>query len=234
MASDHGDINWASMLRADFTRKIESLQQYAYAARARGNVSLQRQYLYQVAQLEALPKPWEGGARLTEDEYCAAVRVRAWVLHEQQIADDRRWARQQRMSAHDWQLREAEIRATTRYHRSPDGQMLCAALRDDGRIALNSEILNPEVADRLRRQLPRFAHLITFYLDNQEAGRGLQGAPVDRTPLPGPLSPFVEPPSLRGVPDGTPQRPAAPAAPAAPAKRRPWWRRRGASGPSPR
>ncbi|MFF6981431.1 hypothetical protein ACFZAV_27910 [Streptomyces sp. NPDC008343] len=227
MVSDHGNIDWASMLRADFTLKVDSLQQYAYAAGARGDVSLQRHYLHQVAQLEALPQPWEGGARLTEEEYCAAVRVRAWVLHEQQIADDRRWATKRGMSAQDWALREAEARAKWRYHRTPDGQMLCAALRDDGRIALNSEILEPEVAGRLRQQMPQFAHLITFYLDNQEAGRGLQGAPVDRTPLPGPSGPPPEPPvpggvltAQSGVRDGTPQRPAAPA------KRRPWWRRR--------
>ncbi|MFJ8077618.1 hypothetical protein ACIQ7Q_27745 [Streptomyces sp. NPDC096176] len=132
------------------------------------------------------------------------------------------------MSAQDWALREAKFRAKKRYHRTPDGQMLCAALRDDGRIALNSEILEPEVAGRLRQQMPQFAHLITFYLDNQEAGRGLQGAPIDRTPLPGPASPSPEPPmpdgalvtAQPGVRDGTPRRPAAPA------KRWPLWRRR--------
>ncbi|WP_330290432.1 hypothetical protein [Streptomyces sp. NBC_00576] len=228
MVSDGRDINWASVLRADFTMKVESLQQYAYAAGARRDVSLQRQYLHRVAQLEALPKPWEGGARLTEEEYAAAVRVRAWVLHEQEIADDLLWAKNRRMSAQQLALREAKFRAKKRYHRTSDGQMLCAALRDDGRIALNSEILGPEVADRLRQQMPQLAHLITFYLDNQEAGRGLQGAPIDRTPLPGPASPSPEPPVADGAlataqsggRDGTPQRPAAPA------KRWRWWRRR--------
>ncbi|MFG2768114.1 hypothetical protein [Streptomyces rubiginosohelvolus] len=229
MVSDQRDdnIDWASVLRADFTREVEGLQQYAYAAGARRDLVLQREYLHQVAQLEALPKPWEGDARLTVEEYAAAVRLRAWVLHEQEIAADRQWARKRGMSERECERREAEFRAKKRHHPTPNGQMLCAVLRDDGRIALNSEILAPEVADRLRQQMPQFADLITFYFDNQEAGRGLQGAPIDRTPLPGPSSPSLKPP----VPDGTPvtappgARDGMPPRPAAPAKRRPWWRR---------
>ncbi|PVC80751.1 hypothetical protein DBP19_35190 [Streptomyces sp. CS090A] len=230
MVSDQRDdnIDWASVLRADFTREVEGLQQYAYAADARRDVVLQRDYLHQISQLEALPKPWEGDARLTVDEYAAAVRLRAWVLHEQEIAADRQWARKRGMSERECERREADFRARKRYHCTPNGQMLCAVLRDDGRIALNSEILAPEVADRLRQQMPQFADLITFYFDNQEAGRGLQGAPIDRTPLPGPSSSSLEPPMPDGTPvtappgarDGMPQRTTAPAK-----RRRPRWRR---------
>ncbi|MFJ2745676.1 hypothetical protein ACIO3O_39145 [Streptomyces sp. NPDC087440] len=62
---------------------------------------------YVVDLTEALPKPWEGGVRLTEEEYSAAVRMRAWVLHEQEIDDDLRWATQQRMTVREREQREA-------------------------------------------------------------------------------------------------------------------------------
>ncbi|GAA3486874.1 hypothetical protein [Streptomyces cremeus] len=235
VAGDGGSTNWAGMLRADFVMTIEGLRQYAYAAGARRDVSLQRHYLHQVAQLEALPKPWEGGRRLTEEEYSAAVRVRAWVLHEQRIEDDLRWAKQRRTTAQELELREARLRARTRYHHAPRGQVLCAALRDDGRIALNSEILTTDAADRLRRRMPQFADLITYYQDNQAAGNGLQGAPVDRTPLPGPARSSPEPTGPAG-PDATPgtARPGRPEGalrrPASRHTRWMFWRRRRHSG----
>ncbi|WP_329142623.1 hypothetical protein OIU91_03315 [Streptomyces sp. NBC_01456] len=65
----------------------------------------------------------------------------------------------------------------TKYHFAPDGRVLSAAVGKSGRILLNGERLTPLVAERLRREMPFLAQMVTFYENNQAVGRGLGGGP---------------------------------------------------------
>ncbi|MFG3590726.1 hypothetical protein [Streptomyces sp. NPDC047990] len=67
----------------------------------------------------------------------------------------------------------------TKYHLGPDGTVLSVALGRNGQILANGERLTPSAAERLRTQMPLLAGMITFYENNQLAGRGLDGAPED-------------------------------------------------------
>lgn len=67
----------------------------------------------------------------------------------------------------------------TKYHLGPDGTVLSVALGKNGQILSNGERLSPSAAERLRNQLPLLAGVVTFYENNQLAGRGLDGAPED-------------------------------------------------------
>ncbi|MFI9275972.1 hypothetical protein ACIGXM_35565 [Kitasatospora sp. NPDC052896] len=69
--------------------------------------------------------------------------------------------------------------AETKYHFAPDGEVLSVAVGKSGQVLGNGERLTPSVAERLRRELPLLAHMVTFYERNQTDGRGLDGAPED-------------------------------------------------------
>ncbi|MEU2856676.1 hypothetical protein [Streptomyces syringium] len=76
--------------------------------------------------------------------------------------------------------------AETKYHFTPDGKVLSVAVGRSGQVLANGERLTPSVAERLRREMPFLAPMVTFYENNQAAGRGLEGAPGDGVfPLPG-------------------------------------------------
>jgi hypothetical protein len=66
-----------------------------------------------------------------------------------------------------------------KYHFTPDGKVLSVAVGRSGQVLANGERLTPSVAERLREQMPLLAGMITFYENNQLAGRGLDGAPED-------------------------------------------------------
>ncbi|WP_338675978.1 hypothetical protein V1460_25640 [Streptomyces sp. SCSIO 30461] len=69
--------------------------------------------------------------------------------------------------------------AETKYHFTPDGGVLSVAEGRSGQVLVNGERLTPSVAERLREQMPLLAPMVTFYENNQLAGRGLAGAPED-------------------------------------------------------
>lgn len=88
--------------------------------------------------------------------------------------------------------------AETKYHFTPDGEVLSVAVGKNGQVLANGERLTPSVAERLRRELPLLAHMVTFYERNQIDGRGLDGAPEDGLTLlepdrgPDPMPPLDE------------------------------------------
>ncbi|MFH8477089.1 hypothetical protein [Streptomyces sp. NPDC018000] len=85
--------------------------------------------------------------------------------------------------------------AETKYHFTPDGKVLSVAVGKSGQVLANGERLTPSVAERLRTQMPLLAGMVTFYENNQLAGRGLDGAPEDSViPLPPPAAPDPMPP----------------------------------------
>jgi hypothetical protein len=85
--------------------------------------------------------------------------------------------------------------AETKYHFTPDGAVLSAAVGKSGQILLNGERLTPSVAERLRREMPLLAGMVTFYESNQAADRGLEGGPEDGVmPLAPPRPPDPLPP----------------------------------------
>ncbi|MEE1782703.1 hypothetical protein PUR71_07170 [Streptomyces sp. SP17BM10] len=73
--------------------------------------------------------------------------------------------------------------AETKYHVAPDGQVLSVAVGTSGQLLANGEPLTPSVADRLRLEMPWLAGIVTFYENNQAAGRGLEGSPEDGVSL---------------------------------------------------
>ncbi|MER7761857.1 hypothetical protein [Streptomyces sp. NPDC097619] len=170
-------LDWAALLRFDQERGLEGRRHDAEAARLRGDQRVRAVCLREVAQLEMLPRLWEFGVPLTEEEYQEAGRVRSWMTHEQATA---RHEALSRYPSPGWSP-DPHIR----YFWSPDGHLLyVTTARDDGRFVVNHGFLTPEWADRLRRELPRLADLVTLYERNQEAGRGHEGAPAG-TPLVG-------------------------------------------------
>ncbi|WP_416957972.1 hypothetical protein [Streptomyces sp. Agncl-13] len=166
------ELNWASILRFDQERGLASHRHDAEAAGRRGAASERTRYLKEAAQLEMLPRLWEFGVRLTVEEYQEAVRVRSWITHEQTIARHEEMARSRPSSAHWDREQIRELRSGTRHFWSPDGHLLYVAVRDDGRFVANHGFLTPEWAERLRRDMPRHAKLVTLYERNQAAGRG--------------------------------------------------------------
>jgi hypothetical protein len=72
-----------------------------------------------------------------------------------------------------------ESGAETKYHFTPDGKVLSTAVGRSGQILVNGERLTPSVAERLRGEMPFLARMVTFYENNQAAGRGLEGGPED-------------------------------------------------------
>lgn len=54
--------------------------------------------------------------------------------------------------------------------------MLSVALGRSGQVLANGERLTPSVVERLCKQMPLLAGMVTFYGNNQLAGRGLDGA----------------------------------------------------------
>ncbi|MFD3722739.1 hypothetical protein [Streptomyces sp. NPDC058674] len=171
-------LNWAALLRFDQERGLEGRRHDAEAAGRRGDARARAQYLQEVAQLDMLPKLWELGVPLTEEEYQDAGRVRSWMTHEQ--ASARHEALSRYPSPPGWS-RDPHIR----YFWSPDGHLMyVTTARDDGRFVVNHGFLTPGRADRLRRDMPQLAHLVTLYERNQKAGRRHEGAPPG-TPLVG-------------------------------------------------
>ncbi|MFD8887542.1 hypothetical protein ACFV0H_34400 [Streptomyces erythrochromogenes] len=69
--------------------------------------------------------------------------------------------------------------AETKYHFTPDGKVLSVAVGRSGQLLANGERLTPSFAERLRGQMPFLAQMVTFYENNQAAGRGLDGGPED-------------------------------------------------------
>ncbi|MFF0000849.1 hypothetical protein [Streptomyces avermitilis] len=172
--------DWAGILRFDQERGLEGCRHDAGAAGRRGDARVQAQYLQEAAQLEMLPRLWEFGVQLTEDEYKDAVRVRSWMTHEQAIARHRALCRYP--SPANW-----SPKPDIRYFWSQDGHLMYVSTgRDDGRFVANHGILTPEWAERLRRDIPQLAHLVTLYEKNQKAGRRHEGVwPPFGTPLVG-------------------------------------------------
>lgn len=85
--------------------------------------------------------------------------------------------------------------AETKYHFTPDGKVLSVAVGKSGQLLANGERLTPSVADRLRVEMPFLAQMVTFYENNQAAGRGLEGGPGDGvTMLEPPRGPDPMPP----------------------------------------
>lgn len=178
------DLDWAGILRFDQERRIANLRHDADAAGLRGDEWERARYLKEAAQLEMLPRLWEFGVQLTEEEYRAAGQVRSWIIHEQTIADLEETARRKPSLAR-WNLQEVlRLRCRIRYFWSSDGHLLYVSIRDDGRFVVNHGFLTPEWAQRLRRDMPQHAQLVTLYQKNQAAGRGHAGAPYG-TPLTG-------------------------------------------------
>ncbi|MFD8789757.1 hypothetical protein [Streptomyces vinaceus] len=171
-------LNWAGLLQYDQEQGLEHRRHDAAAAGRRGDTRARAQYLQEVAQWEMLPRLWEFGVQLTEDEYQEAGRVRSWMAHEQAADRDRGLSRHPLPPG--WSP-DPHIR----YFWSQDGYLMyVTTARDDGRFVVNHDFLTPEWADRLRRDLPRLADLVTLYEKNQEEGRGHEGAPAG-TPLVG-------------------------------------------------
>ncbi|UKZ02701.1 hypothetical protein BOQ63_000780 (plasmid) [Streptomyces viridifaciens] len=52
--------------------------------------------------------------------------------------------------------------AETKYHFAPDGEVLSVAVGKSAQVLANGERLTPSVAERLRRELPLLAHMVTF------------------------------------------------------------------------
>lgn len=69
--------------------------------------------------------------------------------------------------------------AETKYHSTPDGKVLSVAVGKSSQILANGERLTPSFAEQLRREMPFLAPMVTFYENNQAAGRGLEGGPED-------------------------------------------------------
>ncbi|MDJ0383742.1 hypothetical protein [Streptomyces sp. G-G2] len=85
--------------------------------------------------------------------------------------------------------------AETKYHFTPDGKVLSVAVGKSGQLLANGERLTPSAADRLRVEMPFLAQMVTFYENNQAAGRGLEGGPEDGvTMLEPPRGPDPMPP----------------------------------------
>lgn len=88
--------------------------------------------------------------------------------------------------------------AETKYHFGPDGKVLSVAVGRSGQVLANGMRLTPSVAERLRTEMPLLAQMVTFYENNQLAGRGLDGAPEDGVmplrgaPAPQPMLPVDE------------------------------------------
>ncbi|MFD5891011.1 hypothetical protein ACFWHQ_34315 [Streptomyces sp. NPDC060334] len=165
-------LNWAALLRFDQERGLEGCRHDAEAAGHRGDGRARARYLQEVAQLDMLPRLWEFGVPLTEEEYQDAGRVRSWMTHEQAAA---RHEALSRYPSPPGRSRDPHIR----YFWSPDGHLMyVTTARDDGRFVVNHVFLTPEWADRLRRDMPRLAHLVTLYERNQKAGRGHEEAPA--------------------------------------------------------
>ncbi|MFJ9597983.1 hypothetical protein ACIRS3_35210 [Streptomyces virginiae] len=62
------------------------------------------------------------------------------------------------------------------------------AVGRSGQLLANGERLTPSFAERLRVEMPFLAQRVTFYENNQAAGRGLDGGPEDEVAiLPPPL-----------------------------------------------
>ncbi|MFF3787239.1 hypothetical protein [Streptomyces sp. NPDC001933] len=61
----------------------------------------------------------------------------------------------------------------TKYHFTPDGEVLSVAVGRSGQVLANGERLTPSVAERLRMEMPLLTGMVTFYENNQLAGRGL-------------------------------------------------------------
>ncbi|MET7715485.1 hypothetical protein [Streptomyces sp. NPDC005407] len=169
-------LNLVGILKFDQEMILEGRRHDAVAAGLRGDARNQAQYLQEVTQLEMLPRLWEFGVQLTEDEYKDAVRVRSWMTHEQAIARHRALCRY-----------PAPPNPEITYFWSQDGHLLSvSATRDDGQFVANHGLLTPEWAEQLRRDMPQHAHLVTFYENNQAAGRGHKGVwPPCGTPLVG-------------------------------------------------
>ncbi|MGI5451190.1 hypothetical protein ACQEVM_36555 [Streptomyces sp. CA-243310] len=171
-------LNWAGILQYDQEQGLVSRRLDADAAGRRGDARTRAQYLHEAAQWEMLPRLWEFGVQITEDEYQDAGRVRSWMAHEQ--AAERTRVLSRYPSPPGW-----SPNPHIRYFWSFDGYLMyVTTARDDGRFVANHGFLTPEWADRLRRDMPGLAHLVTLYERNQEAGRGHEGAP-DGTPLVG-------------------------------------------------
>ncbi|MFI5867313.1 hypothetical protein [Streptomyces sp. NPDC051546] len=83
-----------------------------------------------------------------------------------------------------------------KYHLGPDGTVLSVAVGRSGQVLANGERLTPSAAERLRKEMPRLAGIVTFYESNQRAGLGLQGAPEEgmvrlpQTAAPDPMPPL--------------------------------------------
>jgi len=180
-------LNWAAILRFDQERLLDSCRHDAGAAGRRGDAKARAQYLQDAAQLEMLPRLWEFGVQLTEEEYQDAGRVRSWMTHEQEIA------RHKALSRHpvpaSWSPNPG-----IRYFWSQDGHLMYVSTsRDDGRFVANHGFLTPEWAEQLRRDIPQLAHLVTVYEENQKIGRGHDGVvppfgtPLEGVAVPGPL-----------------------------------------------
>ncbi|MBM9624476.1 hypothetical protein [Streptomyces zhihengii] len=187
--ADEKDPDWASILRFDQERCLENCKHDAGAAERRGDVSLRDRLLLQAAQLEMLPRLWEFGVQLTEDEYQDAQRVRSWLIHEQGGgAHGDVLQRQRSGSASD-----------VRYYWSTDGYILyVTTARQDGRYVANHRFLTPEWAELLRETIPELGRLVTHYEANQAAGRGHEGIddtfrmPLDGVTPPAPLRLWCE------------------------------------------
>lgn len=88
----------------------------------------------------------------------------------------------------------------TKYHFTPDGGVLSVAEGRSGQVLVNGERLTPSVGERLREQMPLLAPMVTFYENNQFAGRGLAGAPEDGVmPLAPPRGPDPMPTDRKSV-----------------------------------
>ncbi|GAA0417741.1 hypothetical protein [Streptomyces luteireticuli] len=62
--------------------------------------------------------------------------------------------------------------AETKYHFTPDGKVLSVAVGKSWQALANGERLTPSVAERLRREMPLLAPMVTFYENNQGSGTG--------------------------------------------------------------
>ncbi|WP_245703690.1 hypothetical protein [Streptomyces lushanensis] len=76
--------------------------------------------------------------------------------------------------------------AEVKYHLGLDGTVLSVALGRSGQALADGERLSPSVAEGLREQMPLLAGMVSFYENNQLAGRGLDGAPEDGVMPPAP------------------------------------------------
>lgn len=86
--------------------------------------------------------------------------------------------------------------AETKYHFTPDGKVLSVAVGKSGQILANGQRLTPSFAEQLHREMPFLAGMVTFYENNQAAGRGLEGGPEDGVTLLEPPGPPEEMPPV--------------------------------------